>query len=144
MLRPWLSCAFDQSCMCITDFFSNFNCQSSPPRRYGRCHRFDQSSLGLILSKLLLDQRPIVYLPPGSVRVARNERLNWFEPGKGCAVLALAALCFSVDLLLWVCARSWRCADDYCARGGEGAWGCCVAVLVLELVVGGCFVWLFV
>ena len=133
-MQPWLSCAFNQSCMCVKDFLWNFGCSASPPRRYGRCHRFDQSSLGIILSKLLLDQRPIVYLPPGFVRVAREERLNWFEPRKGIVVISLVMLCLGVNAVLCMVLTLPRCGrTSY--RVDVRSYGVGVMVLIGEVVV---------
>ena len=142
-MEPWLSCAFDQRCMCVKDFFSNFHCGSSPPRRYGRCHRFDQSGLGIILSKLLLDQRPIVYLPRGSVRVARGELMNWFEPRKESAVVFVAAMCFVVNVAVYVL---WILLARFLGWTSSlvPVRSCNVGVLVAEVVVVGCFLWVFV
>lgn len=82
----WLSCTFDRTCVCVNNFKNLLRCSGSKPYRYGHCHRYEQSSLGIILSKLLLDRRPMVYLPSGSVRVARSESHDWFLPIKQPAI----------------------------------------------------------
>ncbi|XP_076434879.1 uncharacterized protein LOC143274825 isoform X2 [Babylonia areolata] len=79
ILKPWLSCAFSRDCMCVKDSASLKKCGGSHKPRYGACHRWEQSSIGMIFSKLLLDKRPMTYVPHQSVRVARGQRMSWFE-----------------------------------------------------------------
>ncbi|XP_076434918.1 uncharacterized protein LOC143274848 [Babylonia areolata] len=79
ILKPWLSCAFNTDCMCIKDSARLRNCRRRGKTRYGVCHRFEQSSIGMIFSKLFLDKRPMLYLRHNAVRVARNQKMNWFE-----------------------------------------------------------------
>ncbi|KAK7483715.1 hypothetical protein BaRGS_00025036 [Batillaria attramentaria] len=52
VLDPWVSCAFDQNCMCFRGSTGMLGCVHRLPRRRNVCHRFDQSSLGIIVSKL--------------------------------------------------------------------------------------------
>ncbi|KAK7483720.1 hypothetical protein BaRGS_00025041 [Batillaria attramentaria] len=52
VLDPWVSCAFDQNCMCFRGSTGMLGCVHRLPRRRNACHRFDQSSLGIIVSKL--------------------------------------------------------------------------------------------
>lgn len=55
ILDPWVACAFSPRCICPsekgTDCNSLFSCtmRNDP---YFRCHRFDQSALGIILASL--------------------------------------------------------------------------------------------
>ncbi|XP_070180536.1 uncharacterized protein [Littorina saxatilis] len=146
ILEPWISCAFDQRCMCVKDFFWQFHCTGAPPRQYGRCHRFDQSSLGIIYSKILLDNRPIIYLPPTYVRVAREEKVDWFEPRKSSVVVDTLGVCLAVNLLcVLVIVGLMRCCRG-CTLCGlcELTLGFGVKVVVAELMVSVCFLWAFV
>ncbi|XP_076473055.1 uncharacterized protein LOC143302325 [Babylonia areolata] len=79
ILKPWLSCAFNTDCMCIKDSARLGNCGRKIKGRYAVCHRWEQSSIGMIFSKLFLDKRPMLYVPHNSIRVARGHRMNWFE-----------------------------------------------------------------
>ncbi|XP_076442813.1 uncharacterized protein LOC143281488 [Babylonia areolata] len=169
VMQPWLSCAYDQRCMCVRDHVWQFRCPSSPPRGYGRCHRYDQSGLGLIQSKLLLDQRPIIYVPPGCVRVAREVKMNWFEPRKTDVLALVVGLFVAANVVVvggsllagwwW-----WWCGVDDVGRGGDGGgkgrvglksenggvrwWWRVVGVVVVAVVLEGAVVvfllWVFV
>ncbi|KAK7477619.1 hypothetical protein BaRGS_00031167 [Batillaria attramentaria] len=81
ILDPWVSCAFDTRCMCVEKYRKLLGCSASPPRRDNRCHRFDQSSLGIIVSKLFLHQRGKLIFQAGSHKVARGHTFNWFKTG---------------------------------------------------------------
>ncbi|KAK7477616.1 hypothetical protein BaRGS_00031164, partial [Batillaria attramentaria] len=81
VLDPWVSCAFDTRCMCVEKYRKLLGCSASPPRRDNRCHRFDQSSLGIIVSKLFLHQRGKLIFQAGSHKVARGHTFNWFKTG---------------------------------------------------------------
>ncbi|KAK7491686.1 hypothetical protein BaRGS_00017139, partial [Batillaria attramentaria] len=80
IVEPWLSCAFNRTCMCVKNFGSVRGCSFRPPRRYNRCHRFDQSSLGIILSKLYMEKETLLTFPPSSVAIRRGHRMRWFKP----------------------------------------------------------------
>lgn len=81
VLDPWVSCAFDTDCMCVDNFKKLLGCSNVPPRRDGQCHRFDQSSLAVIVSKLFLHRRGALILPPASHSVLRGQMLDWFKDG---------------------------------------------------------------
>ncbi|KAK7483740.1 hypothetical protein BaRGS_00025061 [Batillaria attramentaria] len=79
ILEPWVTCAFDRGCMCVPRFAEMLNCRLAPPRPYGLCHRFDQSSLGIIVSKLFKERTTSLLQLPGhrAVKVARRKFVKW-------------------------------------------------------------------
>nr|KAG5697148.1 hypothetical protein BaRGS_015283 [Batillaria attramentaria] len=79
ILEPWVTCAFDRGCMCVPRFAEMLNCRLAPPRPYGLCHRFDQSSLGIIVSKLFKERTTSLLQLPGhrAVKVARGKFVKW-------------------------------------------------------------------
>ncbi|XP_076434632.1 uncharacterized protein LOC143274644 [Babylonia areolata] len=79
ILKPWLSCAFNTDCMCVKDSAGLRNCRRRGKTRYAMCHRWEQSSIGMIFSKLFLDKRPMLYVPRNAVRVAKGDKMSWFE-----------------------------------------------------------------
>ncbi|XP_059153643.1 uncharacterized protein LOC131939377 [Physella acuta] len=50
LLEPWAKCALVSECMCPVDPDLVINCIK--PVAYHRCHRFDQSALGILTAKL--------------------------------------------------------------------------------------------
>lgn len=50
ILKPWARCALEDACMCPAFPHSIAGCVG--PALYHRCHRFDQSALGMITGKL--------------------------------------------------------------------------------------------
>ncbi|KAK7483741.1 hypothetical protein BaRGS_00025062 [Batillaria attramentaria] len=60
VLDPWVSCAFDQNCMCFNGSESMRDCPHGLPRQRNVCHRFDQSSLEIIVSKLYNERTNLI------------------------------------------------------------------------------------
>lgn len=58
VLAPWLACALDRRCMCVED--GSMGCQPGKSGRTPICHRFDRSSLGVIVSSLYQDRLDLV------------------------------------------------------------------------------------
>ena len=58
IMKPWVSCALHYGCMVITR--ATMDCDSSASR-IGKCHRFDQSVLGIILTRLFNVDRYAVH-----------------------------------------------------------------------------------
>ena len=57
ILDPWVACAFSPNCMCPSETGGKTNCLNflactARTDPYFRCHRFDQSALGMILASL--------------------------------------------------------------------------------------------
>lgn len=78
ILAPWLSCAFHRTCMCVADFGKLlYSCRTGPPRVHAACHRFDQSSLGMIVSKLYGGRTSLLQLPHRVVGVDRSVVFRW-------------------------------------------------------------------
>ncbi|XP_076434720.1 uncharacterized protein LOC143274704 isoform X2 [Babylonia areolata] len=79
ILKPWLSCAFNTDCMCVKDSARLRDCERASKTRYSVCHRWEQSSIGMIFSKLFLDKRPMLYVPDNTVKIARGHIMKWFN-----------------------------------------------------------------
>ncbi|XP_076451412.1 uncharacterized protein LOC143287337 [Babylonia areolata] len=76
ILDPWVACAFSPRCLCPTN--GTENCESlvhceNRGRGYFRCHRFDQSGLGIIL--VLLFDRKVTHM---THRLHHNTKSPWF------------------------------------------------------------------
>ncbi|KAL8585128.1 hypothetical protein ACOMHN_013144 [Nucella lapillus] len=79
IVKPWLSCALEVNCMCIHNYTNYLDCRPGPPRRvYERCHRFDQSGMGIIFSKLYLGSRPMLFVPNNKVQIKRRTEMDFF------------------------------------------------------------------
>lgn len=60
VMRPWVTCAIEPGCMSPLDFKNYIHCH--PDRQYiGACHRFDQSVLGIILTRIFNYRINFVY-----------------------------------------------------------------------------------
>ncbi|KAL8569617.1 hypothetical protein ACOMHN_057184 [Nucella lapillus] len=87
ILQPWVSCALNRSCMCVENYKDLQGCRrrhGGKQARFSMCHRFDQSAMGFIWSKLLLQHRAIVEIPRGRRNldvfgVLRHVGMNWFR-----------------------------------------------------------------
>ncbi|XP_070209114.1 uncharacterized protein [Littorina saxatilis] len=76
VLDPWLSCAFTRRCMCLQN--AKHSCaRKTLPRRTGVCHRFDQSSLGIILIKLYGSRIKLINMNT-QMEVHRGDNAKWF------------------------------------------------------------------
>ncbi|XP_070189538.1 uncharacterized protein [Littorina saxatilis] len=76
VLDPWLSCAFTRRCMCQQN--AKRSCSGKlVPRRTGVCHRFDQSSLGIILIKLYGGRMKLINMNT-QMEVRRRDKAEWF------------------------------------------------------------------
>lgn len=58
IMKPWASCGLSYNCMVYDNSLGNLYCKSR--QTYHDCHRFDQSILGIVLSRLFNQQRHIV------------------------------------------------------------------------------------
>ena len=69
--------------------------------------------------------------------------MNWFEPRKESAVVFVAAMCFVVNVavcVLWILLARFLGWTSSLVPVRS----CDVGVLVAEVVVVGCFLWVFV
>ncbi|GFR96427.1 hypothetical protein ElyMa_006297700 [Elysia marginata] len=82
ILNPWTRCALEQSCMCPVVPESVIRCSKSVSSFEPRCHRFDQSAMSIILSKLYAADRYRFAVPeysnknPKYVSIKRGDRLD--------------------------------------------------------------------
>ncbi|KAK7482704.1 hypothetical protein BaRGS_00026002 [Batillaria attramentaria] len=79
IMKPWVSCMYNRTCMCVENFKEVYPCGHWPPRRYNWCHRYEQSALGIIISKLYMEKRGLVSLQrPQWYNFRRRHTMNWF------------------------------------------------------------------
>lgn len=81
VLRQWILCALDQNCIAPTD--SSKQCKMTlnvTTMEIGRCHRFDQSAISIILRRLYHKQNhyPLVEIPFKIIEIRRREDIPYF------------------------------------------------------------------
>ncbi|XP_067650237.1 uncharacterized protein [Haliotis asinina] len=62
VMDPWVSCAVDPNCMCHPGAKKLYWC-SFGTRKYGKCHRYDQSAINLILLQLFRRNIDSIQIP---------------------------------------------------------------------------------
>ncbi|XP_046550841.1 uncharacterized protein LOC124260561 isoform X2 [Haliotis rubra] len=73
IMDPWVACAVDPNCMCHYGAEKLFRCPTHT-RKYGKCHRYDQSTIGLILLKLFRRNIATILAPKGKyARISRSK-----------------------------------------------------------------------
>ncbi|XP_067672322.1 uncharacterized protein [Haliotis asinina] len=78
IIRPWVECAL--SLECIAPQGSKINWFCSYYRHYfGECHRFDQSALNIVVSRIFYHERKVPLIPGTFFKIDRNHRMNYFE-----------------------------------------------------------------
>ncbi|XP_067671904.1 uncharacterized protein [Haliotis asinina] len=76
IVAPWVSCAFAPDCMCPEGSHKMLKCNVKV-RGYNKCHRFDQSSLNIILIKLFQDNMQKMTMPKSLFHdIKRGDRLD--------------------------------------------------------------------
>ncbi|XP_067650031.1 uncharacterized protein [Haliotis asinina] len=79
VVKPWAACAMDGSCMCPTNFPSwSFGCNAKV-RRYGKCHRFEQSAMNIILAKLFRGYEETFVSSRQHTDVRKNDVSHYLE-----------------------------------------------------------------
>ena len=61
VMRPWVACALHYGCMDFQNSHSLLNCTNESIEPHS-CHRFDQSTIGIILTRLLIRNEHILFL----------------------------------------------------------------------------------
>ena len=56
IIRPWLSCAANEKCICPVNQTLVQYCGQAPPNTLGNCMRADQSALSLVMAKLFREK----------------------------------------------------------------------------------------
>ncbi|XP_060070912.1 uncharacterized protein LOC132550837 [Ylistrum balloti] len=78
LMKPWVSCGLTYNCMTFKN--SNFYLGCIGNRKFHRCHRFDQSILGIIINRLFHEQRRVVEFDVAPVlHIQRNAQSHYFE-----------------------------------------------------------------
>ncbi|XP_046347633.2 uncharacterized protein LOC124128294 [Haliotis rufescens] len=79
IVKPWAACAMDGSCMCPTNFpLWSLGCDARV-RHYGKCHRFEQSAINIILAKLFRGYEDTFVSSRKHTDVRKNDVSNYFE-----------------------------------------------------------------
>ncbi|XP_046565825.1 uncharacterized protein LOC124274501 [Haliotis rubra] len=78
VVKPWVACALSPKCMCPDNHKSLLHCRGEI-RKYSKCHRFDQSAIGIILVKLFRDHEISVTIPLKLIKVRRGNKEKYFD-----------------------------------------------------------------
>jgi len=80
VIKAWVTCALDKHCIAPEGTRRKINCNTKDPSD-GRCHRFDQSVLGILLRRV--HHESDVYSPGtalnDAIEIRRNEVVHYFE-----------------------------------------------------------------
>ncbi|XP_071115123.1 uncharacterized protein [Haliotis cracherodii] len=81
VVKPWVACAMSPNCMCPRDPHLDLHCNIYI-HNYNKCHRFDQSAINIILTKLFRSHTSTFYSAYGmhpKVKLMRGQRDNYFH-----------------------------------------------------------------
>ena len=78
IIRPWVSCALALGCMTHPCSLAMFLCTTNSPD-FGCCHRFDQSIMGIILTRLFPNQTKVLHVNTFEIQVRREHKSNYFH-----------------------------------------------------------------
>ncbi|KAK3087810.1 hypothetical protein FSP39_010940 [Pinctada imbricata] len=79
IMRPWVSCALQFGCMAQENTMSHKKCSARNPANF-LCHRFDQSPLSIILTRLFHDRLDQIYIRMGNKgAILRGDISNYLE-----------------------------------------------------------------
>lgn len=85
VMKPWVSCALAYNCMVYRGSDRNLTC--SGRQTYHKCHRFDQSILGIIVNRLFHEQRRVVEFDVAPIlSLNRGHHPKYFEELKKLTV----------------------------------------------------------
>ncbi|GFN79510.1 hypothetical protein PoB_000601600 [Plakobranchus ocellatus] len=82
VLNPWTRCALEESCICPVDPETVIECKKDTNSTLHRCHRFDQSAMSILLSKLYAADRYRIIIPefsndnPKYVQIKRGDKIR--------------------------------------------------------------------
>ena len=82
VIQPWLACAVSEDCMCPSNWQSIQKCWRAEPRpnHIGLCHRFDQSTISIILAHLFREHYHHFTVDTRNVQVTyRDEASDYFD-----------------------------------------------------------------
>lgn len=78
IVEPWAACAIVKECMCPVDPQKFINCNNGK-RVNNVCHRFDLSSLTIMLAKLYGEKLGGVVFPPRKFIAIMRDKLKYFD-----------------------------------------------------------------
>lgn len=80
VVKAWTSCALNRDCIAPIGTDKNIFCDMSV-KKEGRCHRFDQSVLGIITRRLYHEQNqyPVVDSVNDVYKIKRGDLVSYFE-----------------------------------------------------------------
>ncbi|XP_046583223.1 uncharacterized protein LOC124290520 isoform X3 [Haliotis rubra] len=78
IIRPWVECTLSLECIAPQGSKINWFC-SYYRHFFGECHRFDQSALNIVISRIFHHTRKVPLIPSTFFKIDRNHRMNYFE-----------------------------------------------------------------
>ena len=79
VMKPWVSCALQYGCMNFAKSKQYLKCPRGKKQRLGSCHRFDQSVLGIILTRLFNYKSHLCqFIVNGIGSIKRGEFVRYF------------------------------------------------------------------
>lgn len=79
VMKPWVSCALQYGCMDFDKSKSYLRCPRGKKQRLGSCHRFDQSVIGIILTRLFNHKSHLCqFIVNGIGSIKRGEYVKYF------------------------------------------------------------------
>ncbi|KAK3098496.1 hypothetical protein FSP39_020063 [Pinctada imbricata] len=80
VMKPWVSCALQFGCMAQPNPKTMLVCPWGNKKKFGSCHRFDQSVIGLILTRLFNYNVQLAHFKVSEYGIIRREdRSNYLE-----------------------------------------------------------------
>ncbi|XP_071095435.1 uncharacterized protein [Haliotis cracherodii] len=76
VITPWAVCAVNRNCMCPEN--SQISCNNKT-RKYGKCHRYDQAGLSMILTKLFGNYMDSLRIKKLSYTLKRGDKFEYFD-----------------------------------------------------------------
>ena len=101
IMRPWVSCALSSGCMIHPCVLIRIWCPSGN-QDMGCCHRFDQSVLGIILSRLFHYKRNMLHVRTDEIKVQRGNRSDYFYSLEWIMTISLNLQLHCVFFSQWI------------------------------------------
>ena len=80
VMKPWVSCALQYECMAQPRPNAMLTCPWGRNKKFGSCHRFDQSVLGIILTRLFNYKVQLAHFKVSDYgTIKREDRSNYLE-----------------------------------------------------------------
>ena len=77
IMRHWLACVLEPECICPQGARERYVCDTRL-HWYGKCHRYDQSVLNIVVSRLYRPPIPVPVIPSDLYVIRRGEKVAYF------------------------------------------------------------------